>query len=67
MADQIDMANDVAEQHAQRSIARARAAAALPDPVLGDCEACCDDNVMVRGCGGIMRCVDCRTKWEKRR
>ncbi len=67
MADQVDMANDIAAQHAQRSINTARAAAALPDPVLGDCEACCDDGVMVRGAGGIMRCTPCRTRWEQRR
>ncbi|MBE7186368.1 MAG: hypothetical protein INR68_18405 [Methylobacterium mesophilicum] len=67
MADNVDMANDLAEAHAHRSIAAARAAAAQPDPVSGTCEACCDEDVMVRGCGGILRCTPCRSKWEKRR
>jgi hypothetical protein len=61
------MANELAEQHTQRHVAAARAAANTPDPVLGDCEACCDDNVMVKTCGGLLRCVDCRTKCERRK
>lgn len=67
MADPVDMANDIAEAHARRSIAAARAAAAVPDPVLGTCEMCCDEDVMVRGAGGMLRCTPCRAKWEKRR
>lgn len=67
MADNVDMANDLAEQITRGHVAAARAAASTPDPALGDCEACCDDNVMVKSAGGLLRCVDCRTKWERRK
>ncbi len=67
MADQIDMANDLNEAHTDRAIAAARADAPATDPFIGDCEACCDDNVPVLHRGGILRCTDCRAKWEKRR
>lgn len=67
MVDQVDQANGIAEQHAQRFIERARAAAALPDAVRGTCEACCEEDVMVRGAGGLLRCTPCRSVWEKRR
>lgn len=67
MADNVDLANELDEQHTQRHVAAARAAANTPDPVLGECEACCGDNVMVKSAGGLLRCVDCRTKWERRK
>lgn len=67
MADIIDEAQALTETLDARTIAAARAAAQQPDPVLGECEACLDDNVMVRGCGGILRCTPCRERWEKRR
>lgn len=66
MADNVDMANELAEQHTQRHVAAARAAANTPNPILGDCEACCDDGVMVKTCGGLLRCTPCRAKWERR-
>ncbi|WP_267395543.1 MULTISPECIES: hypothetical protein [unclassified Sphingomonas] len=65
--DHIDEAQAFTEAHNARSIAAARAAARIPDPVRGDCEACLDEHVMVRGCGGIMRCTPCRSRWEQRR
>ncbi|MBW6531909.1 hypothetical protein KZ820_14300 [Sphingomonas sp. RRHST34] len=67
MSDAADEANDLAAAFTQRFVDQARAAAAQPDPVRGDCEACCDEDVMVKGAGGIMRCTPCRSKWEKRR
>lgn len=67
MADDVDRAADIVAEHESRAIAAARAAAAQPDLVPGTCEACCDENVMVRSCGGLMRCTPCRSKWEKRR
>ena len=67
MADVIDEAQALTEALSERTIAAARAAAQQPDPVLGECEACLDEDVMVRGCGGILRCTPCRSKWEKRR
>lgn len=66
MADPVDMANDLAEAHADRAIAAARADV-TPAPVTGDCEACCDEDVSVLRRGGILRCTPCRAKWEKRR
>ena len=67
MADQIDMANDIAADAADRAIAAARAAAPTHRPLLGTCHACFDENVPVLTCGGMLRCTDCRSKWEKRR
>jgi hypothetical protein len=67
MADPIDQANDVAASERDRGIAAARAASAIPEAVLGDCDACCDEDVMVRQCGGMPRCTPCRARWEKRR
>ena len=67
MADHIDEAQAFTEAHTARSIAAVRARAAIPDPVMGSCEACCDDDVMVRPAGGILRCTPCRAKWEARR
>jgi hypothetical protein len=67
MADHIDEAQAFTEAHNERAIAAARAAAQLPDLISGSCEACVDDDVMVRMCGGMLRCTPCRAKWEKRR
>lgn len=67
MADPIDHASDVTEAERERGIAAARAASAIPDPVIGTCEACCDEDVMVRQCGGMPRCTPCRARWEKRK
>ena len=67
MADPVDMANDIVAEHDARAIAAAQAAVVRADPVIGFCEACADDDVMVLPCGGMPRCIDCRTKWERRR
>lgn len=67
MSDHVDEANDIATSFTQRLVEQARAAAAQPDPVPGYCEACCDEDVMVKRAGGMMRCTPCRSKWEKRR
>lgn len=67
MPDQIDQANDLASAERDHGIAAARAASVVPDPVRGFCEVCCDEDVMVRQCGGMPRCMPCREKWEKRR
>lgn len=67
MADHIDEAQAFTEAHNDRVISAARAAADLPPLYRGDCEACCDEDVMVRQCGGMPRCTPCRSKWEVRR
>jgi hypothetical protein len=68
MADDMDMAADLAAAHTDRSIAVARDAAAAQSPVYrGDCEACCDEDVWVRVAGGMPRCTPCRERWERRR
>lgn len=67
MADAVDMANEVAEASADRAIAAARADAPATKPFLGTCNACLEEDVHVLHRGGMLRCVDCRTKWEKRR
>lgn len=54
MADDIDMANDLAEQHLNHSLRAARAA--VPDGVAGECEDCGED--MPRLVHG--RCGYCR-------
>ena len=61
------MANDLAAAAADRSIAAARAAAPSVRPFLGTCHACCEEDVHVLQCGGMLRCVDCRSRWEKRK
>lgn len=66
MAYPVDQANDITTAAADRSIAAARAAV-RPDPVIGTCHACCDEDVPVLTCGGMLRCTDCRAKWGKRR
>lgn len=67
MSDAVDEANEFAARYTQRLVDKARAAAAQPDPVPGDCEACCDEDVPVKMAGGLMRCTPCRSKWEQRR
>ena len=67
MADPVDMANDIAAEATERAIAAARSAAPQIRPFIGECHACLDGDVHVLQCGGMLRCVDCRTRWEKRR
>ncbi|SEM54809.1 hypothetical protein SAMN05192583_0585 [Sphingomonas gellani] len=66
MADPVDQANDFAAAAADRTIAAARAAV-RPDPVIGTCNACLEEDMPVLTCGGMLRCTECRAKWEKRR
>lgn len=68
MADELDLSAERQQAERDRGVARARAAAAaISDPILGTCEACCDEDVMVRPCGGMPRCTPCRSGWEQRR
>jgi hypothetical protein len=61
------MANDIAEARADRAIAAARADAPTVRPFIGTCHACLEEEVHVLHRGGMLRCTDCRGKWERRR
>lgn len=63
--DDIDRANDMAEQHRERSIAAARQP--IPPGKPGECEACLDDSPRLVITAGLMICPPCRDKREKRR
>lgn len=65
MADQIDMANDIAAQHLERSLAAARVPIARGKP--GECEGCLDDHPRLVTVGGMDLCPPCRDKRERRR
>lgn len=65
MADDVDHANVLAEQHLERSIAAARQPIVRGRP--GECEACCEDSPRLVMMGGLELCAPCRDKRKKRR
>lgn len=65
MADNADQAADYQAQHLARSLAKVGKPVA--EPTMGFCESCCEEPVPVLPRGGIMRCTDCRSRWEKRK
>lgn len=65
MADPVDMANDIAERHLERSLAAARVQVARGRP--GECEGCLDDHPRLVTLNGMELCPRCRDKRERRR
>ncbi len=59
------MANDIAAQHLQRSVAAAIQPIARGKP--GECEGCLEDHERLVEVGGLDLCPPCRDKRARRR
>jgi phage/conjugal plasmid C-4 type zinc finger TraR family protein len=65
MADDIDRANDIAQESLERSLAKA---AKFSEPSYSECLDCGEDIPYQRQqLGGVKYCIDCQTVLERRR
>lgn len=64
MADDVDHANRLTEEHLERSIAAAHRP--IAPGVAGMCEACCDDHPRLVRTAGLLMCARCRDRREAR-